>query len=321
MSNYISSKNDEHFIHEKLPKLELADAPPAKSRNVKTPIVFSAYAWEKLRAVRDTDGQKTEVTCYAICKDPENPYYIHDLMFPKQACGMAHVDIEMGDFEDKIDQLLDSEVEHPYQVNSIWIHTHPGSSATPSSKDMETFEEKKPDLFFIMLIVSNTDEYTARMKVKNSDTTLFLPVEVDGEYVPTEEDKKEWDSIYRECVNIADRSSTHPDSKFATSPIKTYGHTSSLGWTGMDWAWDFDGSSGFVNSKSEGIRKQMLNELDPLFYSGPEMIEKIFMAYKEGKWEAVEVYLADLGEMLQDFAIANYLPQEDEEEEEFIFED
>lgn len=96
---------------------------------------FSPTAWAKLLLVRDLGD--TEVGGFGItaCEDL---LYVKDIRLVRQVCtgvSVAFDDQAVADF-------FDEEVDRghkPEQFARIWIHTHPGHSAEPSSVDEATF--------------------------------------------------------------------------------------------------------------------------------------------------------------------------------------
>src|SRR5690606_14815606 len=110
---------------------------------------------------------------------------------------------KMEKFSDEFYKNNPDKILHPYQYNSIWIHTHPGNSASPSSTDLDTFKDRNPETFFIMYILAKGGEQTARMKVAGCGTEFKMTcseIEADKVYTPTDEDKEEWTKLYKDNI-------------------------------------------------------------------------------------------------------------------------
>lgn len=117
---------------------------------------------------------------------------------------MASVDIDTEDLAEKVEEFIDSQegTIHPYQVNSVWMHTHPGNSATPSSTDNSTFRGKKPDLYFVMYILAKGGAQHAELKINGVGTKIYLPcAEPDVRYEPSAGEIKRWAQLYKDNVS------------------------------------------------------------------------------------------------------------------------
>src|SRR5690606_21586392 len=161
---------------------------------------FTKYAWNKLLYLRDKGS--TEIGGWGLCKDPNDPLLIHDIIVPKQTCSYAAVEFDDVDLDEVwLDLAIEQEM-HSYQYSAIWIHTHPGISAHPSQTDEKTFSDiKHCDLFFAMLIVAKDSTYTCRIKMGTTstlfDTTVVL-VNEDAEDYSIYHD--EWDKLYDDNI-------------------------------------------------------------------------------------------------------------------------
>lgn len=200
------SNAEQLLLHERIGSLVLAPAPPTPHREVQTPISFTGYASAKLKFLRDHNDQSTEITCYGVCKDPQQPLLVHDLIVPKQAVTIVSVDIDTEDLAEKIDAVREAheeetgDVMHPYQCNTIWIHTHPGNCADPSSVDMDTFKDKNPDLFFVMYILAHGGDQSCRLKSSEYGTHFHLGAIHEEGYEPTEQDIAQWTQLYDDNI-------------------------------------------------------------------------------------------------------------------------
>lgn len=96
---------------------------------------FSPTAWAKLLYLRDLGD--TEIGGFGIA-DADDLLFVDDIGVVLQTCTYTHVafdDVAVADFFDVQVDLG----RRPEQFGRIWIHTHPGNSAEPSSVDEATF--------------------------------------------------------------------------------------------------------------------------------------------------------------------------------------
>jgi len=115
-------------------------------------VVISGALYTKLKFM--ASQYPTEVGYMGILNDEK----IIDVWMPTQTCNAAHVSFDMEDYNSQIADLTTE--YHPNDVSTIWIHTHPGSSATPSATDEETFSEDFCSEVTLMIIfAADTDEY------------------------------------------------------------------------------------------------------------------------------------------------------------------
>jgi proteasome lid subunit RPN8/RPN11 len=164
--------------------------PTKKSIRGRGPILrFSPYAWAKLLAFRDYGP--TEIAGFGIApgsdpgSDPgstpaSDPLLIEDFITVKQSCTAVTVAMNDEAVADYFDDQVD-EGRKPEQFARIWLHTHPGASAHPSSVDEETFERVfgKCD-WAIMAILARGGQTYARLRFGvGPGGQMLIPVEVD----------------------------------------------------------------------------------------------------------------------------------------------
>lgn len=106
------------------------------SCNTTAKLFFTAYAWAKLRYLRDVGP--SEVGGFGIC-DPRNPLLVHDIELVEQTCTVTTLDFDDESVDAMFNRHLDAG-RSPDQFARVWIHTHPTESAEPSVVDEETFE-------------------------------------------------------------------------------------------------------------------------------------------------------------------------------------
>jgi hypothetical protein len=97
---------------------------------------FSPLAYLKLVFMRDKGP--TEVGGMALTA-VNDPFYIEDFIVLPQECTAAFC--ELKEIAAHLDRMADRNIE-PARCCRIWIHTHPGDSATPSGTDEKTFAEE-----------------------------------------------------------------------------------------------------------------------------------------------------------------------------------
>lgn len=94
---------------------------------------FTAYSWAKYHYLRDLTSN--EVTCFGIT-DEDDPLLVKDLWVPKQEVSVATTELDDESFAIAVEEM--GKMAPPSTFTRIWLHTHPGSSATPSSTDRTT---------------------------------------------------------------------------------------------------------------------------------------------------------------------------------------
>lgn len=125
-------------------------------------VTFSPRAWLKLQHL--CHAVQTEVGGYGIATDPEDPLYVDDVLVPKQACTFASVEFDMADAAGRFEDLAVAGLQ-PFQYSSVWVHTHPGDSASPSGTDEETFACEFTGPWAVMFILARGGATTCRLRV------------------------------------------------------------------------------------------------------------------------------------------------------------
>jgi len=134
---------------------------------------FSAYAWAKLEYWRKE--AKTEVGCFGISLRT-SPLVVADVQIVKQVCSAAYNEFCDEAVADYFDEMVEAGY-HPSEFGRIWLHTHPGSSSKPSSKDWETFERCFGNTdWAIMCIFAEGSQYAFLRTEKPFELSLELPV-------------------------------------------------------------------------------------------------------------------------------------------------
>ena len=147
-------------------------------RTPKNPVLsISGILYTKLKYM--ASQFETEVGYMGIIDDN----ILLDAWMPKQECSAASVNFDMEDYQKQVAILTDDPWDyHPNSLSRIWIHTHPGNSATPSSTDEDTFKDDFHSDWRIMLIfAAQQDEYCriATETVTGVKLQQVIPIEVD----------------------------------------------------------------------------------------------------------------------------------------------
>jgi hypothetical protein len=175
---------------------------------------FSPSAWQKYMILRDKG--KTEISAMGVCFDPDHPLRINDLFVPHQTCSGAYTEFDDDALSDAFelygpkpdpndgDELIGM---HPYQFSRIWLHTHPGSSASPSGTDHTTFKEEfGPPEWAVMFILARGGQTHCELKVRDSSGLVTAHVEyksnewVNWNLPSGPVDLDQMDDIYKERV-------------------------------------------------------------------------------------------------------------------------
>ena len=185
-------------------------------------LMWSPLAWLKINRLMRQNN--TEVGALAVTQR-NNPLYILDLLIPTQQVSGARVEFD----DDSIGDINLQMAQRGYTVEQymrIWIHTHPGTSTTPSSVDEDTFRNRWAQMpYAMMVIVGYRGTCYCRLSVRAPFPYVReLPSEIDwdakGYDIP--EDLDEWaEKTYKEkcrpfvhtptsSVQYIGTGSTHP---------------------------------------------------------------------------------------------------------------
>lgn len=80
---------------------------------------------------------ETEVAAMAI-SSADDPLYIDRIALVKQRASACYVELDDDAVADHIQACAEQGIA-PARCGRIWMHTHPGNSATPSATDEQTF--------------------------------------------------------------------------------------------------------------------------------------------------------------------------------------
>lgn len=169
------------------------------SGNVRGPkLRFTPTAWAKLLYLRDVGP--TEVGGFGISAESD-PLLVEDVRLVTQSCTATTVAFDDTAVADHFDACVDAGLT-PERFARIWIHTHPGRSATPSGTDERTFSRVFGGCdWAVMAILARGGERYARLRFHaGPGGELILPVEVDFSPPFAAADPIAWSAEYARCV-------------------------------------------------------------------------------------------------------------------------
>ena len=156
---------------------------------------FSPTAWAKLLYFRDR-GQ-TEIGGFGI-SDADDLLFVHDFLTVKQEVTVASVSFDDNAVADFFEDQVDAG-RKPEQFGRIWLHSHPGHSAEPSSIDEETFLRVFGKCqWAVMFVVAKGGKSYARLRFSvGPGGQIVIPVEVDYSQPFGPSDQEAWDAEYK----------------------------------------------------------------------------------------------------------------------------
>lgn len=167
-------------------------------KNQRPALRFSPLAWAKLLYLRDLGP--TEVGGFAI-SDAQDLLYLEDFVLIRQECSPVTVAFD----DDAVAEFFDAQIDagrRPAQFARIWVHTHPGTSATPSRVDEETFARvfERSD-WAVMAILAQGGQTFARLQFHTGPGgSLQIPVTVDWSRPFAASDWPGWNQEYLQNV-------------------------------------------------------------------------------------------------------------------------
>ena len=163
---------------------------------------FTPYAWAKLLFLRDAG--ETEVGGFGISA-ADDLLLVEDFCLVDQRCTIATVELA----DDAVANYFDAHVDEglrPEQFGRIWIHTHPGSSPTPSGTDETTFARAFGAAdWAVMFILARGGESYARLRFGvGPGGEMLLPVAVDFQTSFPPSNEAAWEGEYERSVVALD---------------------------------------------------------------------------------------------------------------------
>jgi len=142
----------------------------------------SPLAWLKWQYLCHAGA--TEVGGFGLSAS-NHPLYLEDILVVGQQATVSTVSFDDASVADLFDQMADQLIP-PQRFSRIWLHTHPGSSASPSLVDEVTFQRvfSRCD-WSIMAILSRTSATYARIQFSAGPGGSYeIPIVVDWQKWP-----------------------------------------------------------------------------------------------------------------------------------------
>ena len=175
---------------------------------------FSPTAWAKLTFFRDYGD--TEISGFGIT-DPDDLLYVLDFQTIKQDATVASISLD----DEAVSTFFDDQVDvgrRPEQFFRVWLHTHPGDSADPSSTDQATFARVFGTTdWAVMFIVADEGKTYARLRFNiGPGGDVLIPVCVDYSLPFGPSDRQGWEAEYKANIKTVQwsRSLVYDDSPF-----------------------------------------------------------------------------------------------------------
>ena len=170
-----------------------------ESRRLRRPMLrFTPWAWAKLVFLRDLGP--TEVGGFGISA-ADDLLLIEDIRLVRQRCSSVTVQFDDAAVADFFDEMVDLGLP-PERFARVWIHTHPGNSASPSGVDEETFVRSFGGSdWALMFILAQGGQTTARLRFHvGPGGDCELPVDVDFSCDFAAPNRAAWKEEYQGCV-------------------------------------------------------------------------------------------------------------------------
>lgn len=116
---------------------------------------------------------------------PGSPLELVDLSVPKQECTAVETEFtEEGLIEHFHHCVDDLGMESASQFQRVWLHTHPGNSATPSGQDWQTFNGHlfNSQDYSVMYIIARGGAMTCHVRVNAGGISLVQEVQTYIDY-------------------------------------------------------------------------------------------------------------------------------------------
>jgi len=210
---------------------------------VRKNLMFSGSAMAKLLWCRDKGG--TEIAGFGI-SSKEDPLYIKEFCLVKQDASVAYVEMDDDGLVEFIEKMDDRGLD-PCEYLRIWIHTHPGSSPSPSGKDEETFRTEFSNCnWSVMAILARGNQFYARIKMNEINFAVDIEHEVNWSDMKSELlDVTAWETEFEECVKTT---------SYSHSYYQGMGVGNNNGWE------DYDGFETMVSNPSYSYRHSNVNQ-------------------------------------------------------------
>jgi proteasome lid subunit RPN8/RPN11 len=192
---------------------------------------FSPYAWAKLLYLRDYGD--SEVGGFGIAS-ANDVLLIEEVQLVKQMCTSVSVKFDDEAVADFFDEQVD-QGRRPDEFARVWVHTHPGSSATPSGTDEDTFDRCFGNTdWAVMFILAKSGRTYARLRFNvGPGSELMIPVDVDFQHPFSAADQTDWENEFHGAVVEANDCFFTP----VRDEVETW-HLDEVNGTGADGSFD-----------------------------------------------------------------------------------
>lgn len=163
---------------------------------------FNPTAWAKLLYLRDRGP--TEVGGFGITT-PDDLLCVQDVALVAQTCTESFVAFDDAAVAEFFDHQIDLG-RRPDQCGRIWIHTHPGHSAEPSTTDRKTFVRVFGHCdWAVMTILARGGECFAELSWRHGGPAgIRMDVEMDFSLPFPASDEAAWAAEYDSLVQGED---------------------------------------------------------------------------------------------------------------------
>ena len=146
------------------------------------------------------DLGSTEVGGFGIT-DAGDLLHVRDIVLVPQHCNEVFVAFDDTAVAEFFDDQIDAG-HRPEQFGRIWIHTHPGNSAQPSSVDIETFDRVfgRCDWAVMFILARGGQTFAELYWRSGGPASILLAVEVDFTAPFEGSDAEAWEAEYVRCV-------------------------------------------------------------------------------------------------------------------------
>ncbi|OYW25149.1 MAG: hypothetical protein B7Z55_00135 [Planctomycetales bacterium 12-60-4] len=158
------------------------------------------------------DLGQTEVGGFGISA-ADDLLLIEDVVLVRQQCSVVTVAFEDESVAEFFDRQIDRGLR-PEQFGRVWVHTHPGDSALPSSVDEETFARVfgRSDWAVMAIVACGGDTFARLQFPAGPGGSVDLPLAVDYRQPFHGSDYDAWIDEYLTNVQSV------PDFLFSASP-------------------------------------------------------------------------------------------------------
>lgn len=172
---------------------------------------------------------ETEVGGFGLSSQA-NLLYVNDFVAVRQTASAVSVDLDSRAVADHLDAMHGRD-RTADECARIWIHTHPGTSASPSRSDERSFEEACGQCDWAMLLIlARSGRTYARLQFRAGPRTrTILPVKVDWSAWPQTfvnarashtDPRQSWMEEYRQNIRL-ENATTMGEMKSAVTPAMT----------------------------------------------------------------------------------------------------